>query len=287
MYLYFLATIIKFIGPRIPQRLLYPLAAFVATIMYLVWPSGRRIAEDNMRRVLGTGATKRQVNRAARQAFRNLGRYGADFVRDHHKVEGKVVFSGWENIDSALAEGKGAIIVGLHMGSWELGAMTVAKRRYPLNVLVDRVYNNDKYSQWVHKTRSKLGMKVIAVKEGMPRLLTTLRRNELIAILIDAPRLADIKVKFCDNEAKVPSGPAALSLRTGAKIIPAAILRDKGNQFKGWFREPLQFEPSGDFRHDVQELTQHIMDNLEDWVKRYPEQWFMFRRMWIQESADI
>jgi KDO2-lipid IV(A) lauroyltransferase len=285
MLLYLLAIIIRFLAPRVPDRLLYPVAITVASALYVVWPEARRNAKENMRRVLGPGATKREVNRAARRAFRNLGRYGADFVRAHRRLEGKVAFTGWENIDKVLEEGKGAILVSLHMGSWELGAMTVASRRYPLNVVVDKVYN-ERFSQWVQRMRTKFGMKVIAVKEGMPQLLKTLRRNEVVAILMDAPRLANIKVRFCGSQAKVPGGPAALALRTGAKIIPATFLRVPGNRFQGHFLEPLHFEPSGDFSRDVQELSQRIMDTLEQVVKRYPEQWFMFRHMWIQGPEE-
>ncbi len=262
-----------------PRRLLYPLATSVASIMYLVMPEARRNAKENMRRVLGPGSTRWQINKATWQAFHNLGRYGADFVRDHRKLEGRITFSGWEHLDNALADGKGAILVGLHMGSWELGAMTIAKRRYPMNVLVDKVYTEG-FSKWVQKMRSKFGMKVIAVNDGTPRMFRALRNNELLAILVDAPKHAKLHVNFCNSRAKAPGGPAALALRTGAKIIPAGVFRASGNKFKGWFQEPLSFEPSGDFKKDVQELTQRIMDTLEQTLKTHPEQWFMFRKMW-------
>ena len=31
---------------------------------------------------------------------------------------------------------------------------------------------------------------------------------------------------------------------------------------------------------DVQTLTQRFMDQLETWIRRYPDQWYMFRDMW-------
>ena len=93
--------------------------------------------------------------------------------------------------------------------------------------------------------------------------------------------LGNIKVKFCGAKAKVPGGPATLALRTGARIIPAAMVRTKGNRFTTYFDKPLNFEPTGDFAHDVQALTQKIMDSMELKVRAYPDQWFMFRRIWV------
>ncbi|MDZ4277876.1 MAG: hypothetical protein U1B78_01925, partial [Dehalococcoidia bacterium] len=41
-----------------------------------------------------------------------------------------------------------------------------------------------------------------------------------------------------------------------------------------------RYEPTGDEEHDVRELTRMIMSALERFVREYPEQWYIFRRMW-------
>ena len=38
--------------------------------------------------------------------------------------------------------------------------------------------------------------------------------------------------------------------------------------------------PSGDRRHDVQALTQTMVNWLEHMVRQHPSQWFMFRDFW-------
>ena len=47
----------------------------------------------------------------------------------------------------------------------------------------------------------------------------------------------------------------------------------------------LGFEPSGDSARDVQALTQAIMSAHEDFIRRYPEQWYMFREFWEPRTA--
>ena len=48
----------------------------------------------------------------------------------------------------------------------------------------------------------------------------------------------------------------------------------------------LPFEPTGDLARDVQHLTQLIMTSLEGLVRRYPDQWYMFRPMWVEPPGE-
>jgi lauroyl/myristoyl acyltransferase len=40
------------------------------------------------------------------------------------------------------------------------------------------------------------------------------------------------------------------------------------------------FEPTGDEDADVLELTRLTLRSLEGMIRAYPDQWFIFRRMW-------
>lgn len=283
MFQYLIARLLSFAARRLPQGLLYAVAAVIGDVLYTVWWRGRRNALENMRRTVGPGAGRRQVSRAARSAFRNCIRYYVEFLRGHEALVERVDIAGMENVDAALAGGNGAILVGLHLGSPEMVGLSVTMNRYILNVLVDEKYANDRVNRWIQTMRARFGMKAIAAKkEAMPNLVRALKRNELIGLLIDCPHLANIKVRFCGAKAKVPGGAAALSLRTGAKIVPGAVVRKKGNRFTAYFDKPLEFRPTGDFSTDVQVLTQRIMDSLEPKLRDYPEQWFLFRRIWVE-----
>lgn len=280
MLLYLVARIVGFLSRRLPQRFLYALAVVLGGVLYAIWPRARCTAQENMRLALGATATPQKVRRAAREAFRNFARYCVEFMRDHTEYKDKITFSGIDNVDSALSDGNGAILVTLHMGSWELAALMMCEQHYKLNVVVDK-FVNDRVNHWVQRMRGRLGMKVVAAREGLPSLVRSLRRNEVLALLIDCPRLGHIKVKFLGSQAAVPGGAAALALRTGAKVIPSAMVRLRDNKFKTVFQKPVEFQPTGDFSSDVEAYTQRIMESLEAFVREYPDQWFMFRRIWV------
>ena len=44
------------------------------------------------------------------------------------------------------------------------------------------------------------------------------------------------------------------------------------------------WRPSGDEERDIADLTRRIMQSLERIVRAYPDQWFIFRRMWSRRA---
>jgi len=48
--------------------------------------------------------------------------------------------------------------------------------------------------------------------------------------------------------------------------------------------ERVSYEPTGDTDHDVRALTQAIFTALEAMVRRHPEQWYIFRSLWVDET---
>ena len=127
-------------------------------------------------------------------------------------------------------------------------------------------------------------MKVIPVDRFGPGVFRALRRGEILALLIDVPQPEHtITVDFLGAPAEVSSVPARIALRTGAWVIPSAVLR--GPQRDTIIRPLLdvygaRYEPTGDEARDVRALTRLIMQSFESVVREHPEQWFIFRRMW-------
>jgi KDO2-lipid IV(A) lauroyltransferase len=75
----------------------------------------------------------------------------------------------------------------------------------------------------------------------------------------------------------VPGGAATLALRTGSPVVPAALVRDPhGPGYLVHIGPPIVGE-KGD---DATVVMQRIMSWLEGIIRRYPDQWFMFRQMW-------
>jgi len=286
--LYLLGRITSFVFRRLPPRPSYALACILGHIVYLTWPRGRTCLRENIGYVLGKGASQKQIDGLAKGSLRNYFRYLVDFVClpavKPEDIRKRVTVQGWDNLERALREGKGAILVSLHQGNWDLCGAAIALRNYPLNVVVESL-PSAKLNEFVQSRRREREMKVIPMENGVGMMVQALRRNELLAILIDIPG-ADkgVAVRFFDAITHVPRGAATLALKTEAKVVPVSSVRLSDNSILAFIGEHIRFQPSGELKKDIQALTQSIMSSMERFVSQYPEHWYMFRRMWLKEA---
>jgi KDO2-lipid IV(A) lauroyltransferase len=94
------------------------------------------------------------------------------------------------------------------------------------------------------------------------------------------------RIEFFGAPTTFPDGPAALSVRTGAPILPAiARLRSDG-RFDAIVEPPLDAPGSGDAKQDVLLLTRAVAARLEYHIANLPEQWTVFQKRWPDAQSD-
>ena len=288
MVVYWLFRLTILLTRPLPLRLGYRVAAIVAELCYHFFHRQRRALNENLAWVMGSD-DRREVDAVARRAFRNFGKFVIDFIHfpamSREEVRRRLVFSQWVELDEVMESGRGMLIVTMHFGSWDLGAAAFAAYDYPINAIADN-YGYEKMNKLVHGSREKIGMKIIQMDRVGPNVFRALKRGEILALLIDVPAPDQaITVDFLGAPAEVSSVPARIALRTGARVVPAMVLR--GPEDDTLIRPVLdvrtaRYEASGDEERDVHALTQLMMQSFETLIREHPEQWFIFRRMWPQ-----
>jgi len=283
IFLYLVARILRLLCRKLPLRASYASASFVAEVTYLLWRNGRTNLKMNTARVLSPQTSQRQIAYYSRLCMRNYLKYIVDFLRSlpsqPEEIAKKLNVEGAENLDEALKEGKGVVVVSLHFGHWDFGAMGIAFRGYSVNGVVDDICR-PRVSGFVDGMRSISGMKIIAARDGITEMLRRLRKNELVAMLIDKAKYGRrVKVEWCGSSIVVPAGAAVLALRTGAKIIPSSAVRLPDNTIRVILGKQISFQCTSDFRRDIEVLMQNVWHELEKLVKEYPEQLYVFHRL--------
>ena len=286
MLVYWLFRLTILLTRPLPLWLGYGIAAVVAEICYHFFHRQRRALNENLAWVLGS-SDRRQIDAVARRAFRNFGKFVIDFIHfpvmSRQEVRHRLVFSQWADLDEVAHSGRGVLIVTMHFGIWDLGAAALAAYDYPVNGIVDS-FRYPKMNELVHGSRERLGMKIIPMDRVGPSVFRALRRGEILAMLIDVPAPEQtILVEFLGAPAEVSSVPARIALRTGAWVVPAVVLR--GPERDTIIRPIIdvrtaRYEPTGDEERDVYALTRLIMSTFEPYVRKHPEQWYIFRRVW-------
>ena len=289
MFFFLLYKIGEMIALAMPVRLSYRLAALISDIKYFFSFYERREMVENLKQVL-PGADIKILRRHSKKIFANFSKYLVDFFRfkklDSKYIEERVEIIHKDYIDAALKRGKGAIILSAHLGNWELGGAVMGILGYPINVLALDHKNKLVNDFFINQRRIK-NENIISIKFAVRKCFKALAGNELIAIVADKDftNIGEV-VSFFGKETLLPKGPAALSLKTGAVIIPGYLIRAKNEYFKLIFEKPIEYTPSGDFDRDVRALTVQCTKRLENCIRTYPTQWYCFRRFWLDHKKD-
>jgi phosphatidylinositol dimannoside acyltransferase len=270
-----------------------PLAAGAGRLLSLGLRYGlkerRLMVARHQQRIANGALDGKQLDAQVAKAFDSYAKYWVDSFRltgrSTEEVDAGFKVDGAQYVDEALALGNGAILAMPHVGAWDNGGAWVA-HHWPLTVVAERLEPPTLFD-WFCKQREANHLKMVALgPEAGPVLLSALRKNELIGLLCDRDIVGGgIEAEFFGERTTFPAGPATLSLRTGAVILPNAVFQE-GNFAHGVIRPPLQFERSSKLRADISALTQLLVSELETLIRMAPEQWHVLQPVWPSDRAS-
>jgi KDO2-lipid IV(A) lauroyltransferase len=177
-------------------------------------------------------------------------------------------------------DGKGALLIGMHFGNWELS--TVPGHRAGLKQHhFYRAPNNPYVDQMLCKLRDALRQEGYMPKgtKGARQAAMLLKSEAHIGMLVDQKQDEGVAVPFFGRDAMATTAPAALARRMEVPIAGARVIRLKGCHFKVIVTE-LTIAKTADREADVIETTKQISALFEQWIRENPEQWFWVHRRW-------
>jgi len=259
-------------------------ARFATTLghaTYRVFRVRRRVVEENLRLAF-PDRDDGWIQETAASSYAHLVREavatlraswkGLDWLRDH------VVCDGIDAVRAALDEGRGAILLGGHLGNWELGAATAAAHGLPVLGMVRR-QNNPLFDRALTTARNRLGIEVVDRRHATAETLRALRANRVAVIIADQDaRRAGVFVPFFGRPASTARGPAVLSVRARAPMLVMTTLRRADGRLHVRYDSLDTPQGSGDSR--VQALTAEFIRRLEAGVRTAPDQYLWHHRRW-------
>lgn len=267
---------------RLPARTADPLGQALGGFVRRPLGIRRNTVVENLRRAF-PDASDDWIEETAQASYAHLGREVVAMVRLSRMSREEIValtdVPTWPEVQEALAEGNGALLVTGHYGNWEVAAAAVAARGVPISAIV-KPQRNRLVDRMVQDARARLGVGTIEMARAPRQVPRVLAQGGVVGIVADQDaRQKGIWVPFFGIPASTFRGPAQFALRFNAAVFASIARRLPDGRYRvEGTRIPLV--RTGDEAEDERLLTAKLAANLEEEIRRDPTQYFWFHKRW-------
>jgi KDO2-lipid IV(A) lauroyltransferase len=224
--------------------------------------------------------------------MQSYGRYYAEtlWVRGRRvsELQRETQVEGLEHIIEARERGRGMIYGLPHVGNWEVAAPVAVAEDVPVVAVAEKL-PNQKITDWFTDLRADFGIEVVLATGGtevMRSLEAALGANKAVALLSDRDlKGRGVSVTFFGEETTLPPGPATLSLRTGAPLLPVASYYEGDNGYRVVVRPAIPIPEAGTRAEKVQQMTQSLATEMESLIRAAPQQWHLVQPNWPSDHG--
>lgn len=194
-------------------------------------------------------------------------------------------FDGEDNLREMVRQGRGGILLSAHVGNWEAAGHLLKRLNSRINVVMfDGEHEQIKsYIEGVTKGKN---FNVIVIKNDMSHVYAigdALGRNELICLHADRflPGNKTIVKNFLGSPANFPAGPFQLAAGFNVPVSIVFAMKESASHYH-FFGSALLKKTDPETKTQFSErLSEMFKTDLEEKVKRYPEQWFNYYNFWM------
>jgi KDO2-lipid IV(A) lauroyltransferase len=272
---------IAIVGRILPLPIARAIGVVLGHIAWHLAPRHRRVALENVAQAFPEWTARRRRS-TVRDMFHHLGKSLMEIVwlpnLNDTTRERTTVFEGpFDRILELAKTGRGVVVFTGHCGNWEWLAYVAGTLGLDVTVL-QRERTEAGVAQFLMQLRSRVGVHTIdrGTTAAARAMIETIKRGGYLCFLIDQNiRTESVKVPFFGRPALTPIGPAKLEIRTGAAVVSCFIERRGGKQYLR-FNEPMETRRDD----DPVALTAIMTADIEEQIRRVPEQWVWMHRRW-------
>jgi len=197
------------------------------------------------------------------------------FALPHSYFSAKYIIKGKDQLDHALAENKGVIMVAGHFGPWEMLAAWIGYNNYQFSGVAQRQSNRGS-DKFFSEIRGASGIHHIFRKSNIDTMYKVLTDGHILGLVNDQDaRKRGVLVDFFGLPSSTSKGAAIFLQKTEAPIIFVSVIEMKMNVYEIEF-----IRVNASHKDDVAEITQKFTSYLELAIRKNPEQYFWFHNRW-------
>jgi KDO2-lipid IV(A) lauroyltransferase len=268
----------------LPERFVYARAAAIGSVLYRRDGKGVQRLRTNYARI------RSELNEAQLEALVEAGmqsylRYWVDTFRSpswsRERTVSTVAIDHEEYLRNPIAEGRGCIVALPHAGNWDHAGSYFCQTGAPLTTVAEHLKPERLFQKFLNY-RQAIGMEVLDLNSrSIATLSQRLRSGKLVALVADRDLSKNgIDVNFAGYPARMPGGPALLSIQTGAPLITAFVAYSPAG-IHITFGPEIDVPASGTTAVKASAMTQQVADWFAEHIARDTEDWHMLQRIWI------
>ncbi len=288
----------RIFGRRASVALLVP----IVTYFFVTGRSARRASLEYLRALWATpeGRARLGARPRLRHVFRHLFAFAENLLDRMILWSGNVDSIAIENsdrelVDALVREGRGAILLSSHLGSFDMLRELSAQTGITLNVLMF-TRHAQRINSFFERLQAGRELRLIRVEPGS---LTTafemraaLARGEFVGILGDriwpSEQHRTVSVSFLGRQARLPLGPYLLQGVLGCPMLLTTCVRTGPGRYVARTRAfaPPGVVPRSERAKHAEQLAQQFAGLLEQGCIETPYQWFNFFPFWRGAESD-
>ena len=201
---------------------------------------------------------------------------------------------GLDDLDRALGGGRGVLLVGGHIGSFEaLRVLSLQRPEVPICILLD-LEQGPAVSHTLNALNPEMAATIIDVRAAGPTVTLAIKealdRNSIVALLADRalPGQSTQPARFLGHFAPLPIAPWLLAAALKVPVVLAFGLYRGGNRYDLHF-ESFSDGMTLDRNHRAEALSQILQrfaDRLAHYANLAPYNWFNFYDFWHDAVRD-
>ncbi len=252
----------------------------------IIGPLMRRktaIFEENFR-IAFPEKSPEEISQLVRASWRNAGRVLGEYphlgalLREDQGERLEVVVRDPERTFSN--SGKPAVVVGAHLGNWEVNALGMARLGIasaclyspPVNPWLDRM---------LLESRAALNCELLPRDNSTRLLVKALNKGRTVAMVMDRRVDEGKPVPFFGRDKLTTIVPARLALKFKCDLIPSQVERLEGARFRVTFHPPVvPTNPDDCMTDQATDMIRQVHQLFESWIHQHPEEWFCSKRLW-------
>jgi len=275
-----------FMAKIVPLNFAYALAHSLARISFVIATKHKRVAIEGLNIAFGKEKSKDEINKIAFSCFGTMAKMVIEFMIFTEKtslIDKYLEVRGIENLDKALAKGRGVVALSAHFGNFPLMVMKLSVQGYKIHTIL-RIMRDPWVNNYFHKKREALNVGSVYTqprKQCVEKSLEVLRNNEILFIQLDQNfGTGGVFVDFFGKKAATAKGSVVFALRAKAPIVPMFIYRNKDNTQTLVIEPEAETLEGNDLDETIQLNAQKLTNIIERYVRQHPAEWGWVHRRW-------